>query len=452
VSGDVTVLTPLPPRKEFIIRDVHAITMDPVLGDVADANIHVRDGTIVNVSAGPPIAEIPSISGGGGVALPGFIDTHTHLWSGLFRSLVSDGGPLGYNPLKRRLGPAFRPEDTYAATVLGLVEALDGGVTTVNNWAHNVRTADDADASLRAHQEVGIRGRFSYGSYEGIPESEVMNLADAARVRAHLGCEHGGLVDLGLAFRGPALTPESVYREEWESARSLALPATIHYASYRHEVERVRVLEVLDDADLLDVRLQLVHALYCSRADRAMISSAGMCVSCAPLASMRHGLGFTPLRELRQDGVEVSLSLDSAGLAGSLDMFSLMRVLLMAEHARHEDDGVLSARDVLRMATVGGAIDLGLTGVGTLAPGNRADIIVVDVGGLHSGPISARRNGDVANQLVYAGHPSNVRSVVVDGRVLKADGVLVNADAEAVVVEAASALDRVLERAGLRGS
>src|SRR5262249_30360364 len=162
------------------------------------------------------------------------------------------------------------------------------------------------------------------GAYEGLPRDQPIRSADLEALRAGWARE-ATLFDFGLALRGPALTDAPVYRAEWEAAAAQHLPTSIHYASSRTELADFPVLDLLARDDLLTMPLQLVHALYTTERDRAMIAEIGAHVSSAPLACMRHGLGFSPIRELRAAGIPLSLSLDSAGLAGGLDMFAVMR-------------------------------------------------------------------------------------------------------------------------------
>jgi cytosine/adenosine deaminase-related metal-dependent hydrolase len=151
---------PLPPRGEFVIRGANVLTMDPALGDLPTGDVHVRDGAIVAV--GPRI-EAPNariIDGAGMICMPGFIDTHWHLWTSMFRPFIrADVNAVGYFPVSNRLGVLMTPEDSYRSVRLGIAEALSAGVTTVHNWAHNVRSPDHADAELSAMRDTGIRGR-----------------------------------------------------------------------------------------------------------------------------------------------------------------------------------------------------------------------------------------------------------------------------------------------------
>ena len=123
------------------------------------------------------------------ICMPGFVDTHWHLWTSLFRPFMrADVGALGYFPVTSRLGPHMTPEDSYRSVRLGLAEALSAGVTTVHNWAHNVRSSEHADAELRAMRDTGMRGRFAYGPAQGMPDDQPMDLAGLARIQKRAGC------------------------------------------------------------------------------------------------------------------------------------------------------------------------------------------------------------------------------------------------------------------------
>jgi len=137
----------LPARGELLIRGATVLTMDPAVPDLAAGDVHVRDGAIVAVA---PKIEAPSaqvIDGAGMIAIPGFVDTHFHLWNALFRVFIrADVPALGYFPVTARLGPLMAPEDSYRSVRLGAAEALAAGVTTVHNWSHNTRSPEHADA------------------------------------------------------------------------------------------------------------------------------------------------------------------------------------------------------------------------------------------------------------------------------------------------------------------
>jgi cytosine/adenosine deaminase-related metal-dependent hydrolase len=168
---------PLPPRREFVIRGAKVLSMDPNTGDFAAGDVHVRDGAIVAVAPRIDQTNVQIIEAGNMICMPGFVDSHWHLWTSLLRPFIrADVDELGYFSVSFRLGQLFTPEDSYRSVLLGLAEALSAGVTTVHNWAHNVRSPDHADAELSAMRDAGIRGRFAYGPAQGMRDDQPMGV------------------------------------------------------------------------------------------------------------------------------------------------------------------------------------------------------------------------------------------------------------------------------------
>lgn len=431
---------------DLLIRGATVISMDPAIGDLLTGDVAVRQGAITQVGervdAGQD-AEV--IEATGLIALPGFVDTHHHCWNSVLRGVI-DSGPLDYYKVKRVLGPHFDAEDAYWATRLALAELAWSGVTTVHDWAHNVRGPEAADAALRAHDDGGLRGRYSYGTPEGDSREETMDLADLRRVHgAWDSLVSGDRLSLGLALRGPWRSAAGVRRQEVAVARELGIPMTIHFTTL--EKDGVRGAKVLDDEGLLASDVQLVHAIGTTADERARIAASGATVSVSPLSEMRIAMGFPPVVEMRESGVPLSLSLDTLSLSGNADMFATMRFALFEERARHESMEVLTPRDVLELATIGGARGLGLgETVGSLTPGKRADLILVRTDSLAVAPAA-----DPVHLLVHSAQPSDVDTVIADGRILKRGGRLIGVDADEIVRQGEAVFARVAERATWTG-
>ena len=193
---------PLPGRGELLIRGITVLTMDPAVPDLAAGDVHVREGAIVAVA---PMIEAPAaqvIDGAGMICIPGFVDTHFHLWNALFRLFVrADVPTLGYFPVTARLGPLMEPEDSYRSVRLGAAEALAAGVTTVHNWSHNTRSPEHGDAELSGMRDMGIRGRFAYGTPVGMADDVPMDIAGLARVKKEWMPDKDNLLTLGICSR-----------------------------------------------------------------------------------------------------------------------------------------------------------------------------------------------------------------------------------------------------------
>lgn len=438
--------------REILVRGGYVITMDDI-GDIPGGNVLVRDGAIaaVGTDVRAPGAEV--VDAEGAIVAPGFVDTHWHLWNTLLRGL-SDGVPRadttdrsGYFATCARLGSAFLPPDTYQGTRLACAEAIDSGITTVHDWAHNIRGRDWAEAGLRALSESGLRGRFSYGYQAGHPNDEPMDLRALESVAsgwdAYAG---GGRIRLGMAWRGtggsnPAMrVAPKIYREEIETARGLGLPVTVHACGPRLAAGQIAAY---GSDGLLGPDLQVVHLNNASAGEIALAAGHGTPASVSPYTELQIGYGQPVTGALLAAGVATGLSVDTTMLSGNADMFGIMKATQACANALARDEFALSARDVLRLATIGGAATLGLDAVtGSLAPGKRADLIVVSVDSWNLGVLT-----DPARLLVTAAHPGNVDTVLADGAVLKRHGALAGYEVAEVTASARSALAGVLSRA-----
>jgi 5-methylthioadenosine/S-adenosylhomocysteine deaminase len=436
----------LPRRESFVVRGAYVLTMDPDLGDVARGDVAVRDGRIVGVGRRLR-AGGREIDGRDTIVLPGLIDTHWHLWTALHRSMANSSPTNGYFALNVRLGAQFRPEDIYHGARLALAEALNSGITTVHDWSHNIRGPAYADANLRAHKEVGLRGRFSYGTPQGHPANATIDLADLERVnREWFRSGRLELVHLGLAGRPPGVAADDVARTEYDTARRLGLPVSYHANSNRAQGQQANV-QRLADAGMLGPHTQVIHALYTTAAERGLLAATGTSVSVSPWSELLIGYGVTTVKQLVDAGVLLNLSVDTLPLTGNADMFSILRLTLGLHRGQSEQEFSLTSRRALAMATLEAARGLGLEDVtGSLTPGKRADLIMVRADALNTAPFT-----DAPNMIALAAQPSNVDTVVVDGRILKRGGRLTVLDAREVVCEASAALERVLARAGGAG-
>jgi 5-methylthioadenosine/S-adenosylhomocysteine deaminase len=434
----------LPGREEFVVRGAYVLTMDPALGDLSPADVHVREGRIVAVGKNLR-ARGREFDGRDTIVMPGLIDTHWHMWTTLHRSLAASSPDNAYFALNLRLGPHVRPQDIYNGVRLALVEAISSGITTVHDWAHNIRGPAWADANIRAHVSLGLRGRFSYGPSQGHPADQTIDLDDLQRVHDEwFASGRAGSLRLGLAGRSPGTVPPSVYRAEFEKTRELGLPVSYHAASNRDQ-GRQRMIETLDGEGFLGPGTQIIHALFATEAERKAMGRSGTSVSSSPWSELLIGYGVPPIAELMSEGVLLNLSVDTLPLTGTAEMFSVMRLMLGLARGQAEQEFALTARRVLAMATIDAAKGLGLSDVtGSLTPGKRADLILVRTDDANIAPFT-----DAPNMIVLAAQPHNVDTVVVDGRILKHRGRLTTVDADQVVAEAEESLTAVLDRAGM---
>lgn len=443
---------PLPSRGELVIRGATVLTMDPAVPDLAAGDVHVRDGAIVAVAPriDAPAAQV--IDGAGMICIPGFIDTHMHMWTSAFRLFIrADVPALGYFPVTARLGPLMQPEDSYRAARLAAADAIAAGITTVHNWAHNTRSPEHADAELSAMRDMGLRGRFAYGTPVGLSDDAPMDLAGLARVKRDWMPDKDGLLTLGICSRnlgavtiggGAAaasrgiLTIENIKRD-WDGARALGLPITMHTSG-------ASPIMALEQAGLLGPDVQFIHPLLTTPEERAVMKARGVSYSTAPQLESRRGsqLGVIQLGELLEAGIKVSLSTDHIASI-SCDPFSSMRILF-ALHSHRLPQKPLTLKRLLQLATLDGAIDLGIADrTGSITPGKRADLVLLRATDLNMAPVT-----DPYEAVVSFGLPANVDMVLIDGRVLRRAGKFTAFDEREIVAQARAAALALRDKAG----
>jgi 5-methylthioadenosine/S-adenosylhomocysteine deaminase len=417
----------------LLIKGAWVITMDPALGDLACSDVLIEGRRIVAVGAGLDVEDAEIIDGTERIVIPGFVDTHRHLWQTQLRGIAADWTLMQYlTAVLGYMAPAFLPEDTYAGNLLGVLEALDAGITTMVDWSHALNTPAHADAAFDALAHSGARAVLAHGNASSIWGSPhaVANWSDVARLRDERASSDDQLVTLAVALRGPDYANMDVTRADWAAARELGLRITVHAGAGAFTQ---RPIAALNDHGLLGPDTTYAHCCRLHDDEVRMLADTGGSVSIANEVEMHMGHGYPPTARLCRAGIRPSLSIDiCTGIGG--DMFTAMRATLAAQRAleneHHLDHGTdserleLSSRDVLEFATIEGARSCGLEAkIGSITPGKEADLVLLRTDMLNLHPV----NNPVA-QVALAANTANVDTVLVAGRVVKRDGRLVCAD------------------------
>lgn len=445
-----------------VIRNAHVITMDERTGTLPQGDVLFEEGgSILAVGTGLQVPEgTTEVDGRDRIVLPGFIDSHRHVWQTALRGIATDYTVIDYRNLVRgAIAPRCTPEDMYAGTLLGSLEALNSGITTVADLSHNMNSPEHADAVVEAHRAAGTRALISYGTpgtemeswYGG---STRRHPADIERLAGILPSDDG-LVRLGMCVRPPHLVTREVLIDDFALARSLGLHLSMDglgggcWTGPRWEPGGMQPAHVLAELGLLGRDLTMVHCNHLSPDEFALIAGSGTSVSVAPDTEMNCGHGMPATLRVLEQGIRPSLSIDIVVQVGG-DMFGAMRAVMNAARgtlsalAYERDDPIWSwdilAQDVLGFATVEGAPAVGLDGViGSLTPGKRADIVC-----LGSDPFNLEPLNDPIGSVVMAAHPGNVERVYVDGRCVKSGGVLHSPHAGSAIELARRSRDRLL--------
>jgi 5-methylthioadenosine/S-adenosylhomocysteine deaminase len=358
------------------------------------------------------------------IVLPGLVDTHRHLWQSALRGIAGDW-TLGQYFARLRGGIAghFRPEDTYAGTLLGAVEALDAGITTVVDWSHNLNGPEHADAGWQALLDAGGRAVFAYGASNAQAMGERSPHTDDVRRLARTAAP--GLVTLGMAVRGPEFSTLELAAADWGLARELGLPVTVHVGGGLRGAGRH--VAALAERGLLGPDTTYVHCNLLADDELDAIAAAGGRASVAPEVEANMGHGPAATTRLRARGIPTGLSADVCTNVGG-DLFGAMRVALaLARGEAHAaalaagtalDEVPMTVGDVLAMATIEGARAVGLDArIGSLEPGKQADVLLLRTDTPTMAPVS-----DPVAAAVTAAGVREVDGVLVAGRWVKRDG------------------------------
>jgi len=425
------------PRR-LLIRGAHVLTQDPALGELPRADLLVEGDAIRAIAPTLDVADCEQIDAAGSIALPGFVDAHRHVWQTQLRTLAADWTLFEYTARMRMIyASLYRPEDAHLGNLCGALEALDAGITTLADHAHIVNSPEHADAALDGLEQAGIGGVFCYGLYANprhhpfrLELDPGWRLADARRLRRSRLAADDGLLRMGLAPVEVEYAPFEEVERELRFARELgAWRISCHVGMGKYD-RGTRIVARLGEAGLLAEDLLLVHGSALGDDELAMIADAGAGIAATPETELQMGMGHPVAARALARGARAALGIDIVSDYRG-DMFSQMRLLLQAQRAREHDAAPgpprrlrLRTRDVLELATIGGARALGLDGrIGSLAPGKQADLILIATDAIHMVPAS-----DAAAAVVLHAQPSDVRTVLVAGRVVKRDGRLVGVD------------------------
>jgi 5-methylthioadenosine/S-adenosylhomocysteine deaminase len=415
----------------ILIRGGTVLTMDPRLGDLEPGDVLIEDDRIVAVDRNID-ADAEVVDATGRIVIPGFIDTHRHTWEAAIRNCAPNATLDDYFvEVLDTFAPLYRAEDVYASNLAGSLECLNAGITTLVDWSHINNTVEHPDAGIRALQETGIRAQYAYGSANTsladywFESSIAIPGDDVRRVRETYFSSDSGLLTMALATRGTGFCKDEVVLSEWRLARDLGIPLTVHVAMGRL-AGRFGMIQALSKLGLLGPDTTYIHCCYFSDEEWQLVADSGGTISVAPQVEVQMGHGWPPVVKAMEYGLRPSLSIDVVTTVPG-DMFTQIRSAFGSERARvnavwwernEPAQGLLTARQMLEMATVNGAHVAGLEDrTGSLTPGRQADVVILDATAINMAPIH-----DPVAAVTLCADVSNVESVLVAGEFRKRDG------------------------------
>jgi cytosine/adenosine deaminase-related metal-dependent hydrolase len=432
----------------MLIQGGTILSLDRDVGEFTTGDVLIEGDKIVAVGPGLVNGDCELIDASGMIVMPGFVDSHRHIWEGLLRNIGTDvplEGRTSYiSFILHKLAPAYRPEDAYVGNLVSAVGAINAGITTLLDWSHIQASPAHTDAVVQALKDSGLRAIFAYG-FPWWGKWEERQPSWFVRAATEYFSSKDQMLTLALAAPGPEFTDFEVARDHWKLARETGARITTHVGVGTYGQERK--VQEMGEAGLLGPDTTYIHCTTLNDTEIQMIVDSGGSVSLASPVEMMMGHGMPPIQKFLDRGLAPTLSIDVETNVPS-DMFNQMRSVLGLQRALAAAEGkaAVSTRDVLAWATIEGARANGLDSkVGTLTPGKQADLIMLRTDRLNVTPLN-----DPATAVVAGMDTSNVDSVFIAGRAMKRGGKVLHVDWNATMKAVSESRDGLIARSGFK--
>ncbi len=424
----------------ILIKNGTLVTMD-AKDSILRGDLLVVDGRITAVGATGKTADLV-IDATDCAVLPGFVQTHIHLCQTLFRGAADDLSLIDW--LKERVWPmeaAHTAASIRASARLGVAELIKGGTTC----ALTMETVNHTDEVFKVVEETGFRatiGKCMMDKGEGVPSALHEETERSVRKSVTLlETWHGkadGRIRFCFAPRFAVSCTRELLSQVAELARDRGVMVHTHASENRSECELVeretgmRNIAYLDSVGLSGRHVALAHCIHIDEQEMQILKRTRTNVAHCPSSNLKLGSGIAPITKMLETGISVSLGADGAACNNRLDMFTEMRTAALLQKVLHGPEAIPASR-ALRMATIDGANAIGIGDeIGSIEMGKRADLILISLARLELTP----RPVDIVSGIVYASQPSDVRTVIIDGQLVKTDGKLLILDEQEVIREA----------------
>jgi len=431
---------------DILVKGGHLVTMNQSRQVIERGSVAIEGDRIEAVGEEVGGRADKVIDARGKAILPGLINGHTHLPMVLLRGFADDM-PLNewlcdkIWPMERNM----KPEDCYVGALLGALEMIKAGTTCfADNYFH-------MDQVALAVEKTGLRGVLSYGMIDRDDEQKMREEIKIGRslVKSFQGKAGGRILTMFGPHAPYTCSRECLLRVK-ELAGKFGVGIHIHVSESSEEVKQTvkkygkRPVEYLDSIGFLGPEVLAAHCVWVTKKEIRIIRENHAKPVHNPASNMKMGSGIAPVTEMFKAGIPVALGTDGAASNNSLDMFREMKLAALLAKVRKLDPTALPAMKALEMATRNGAAALGLEDkIGSIEVGKKADLILVDLKKPHLSPLH-----DVVSHLVYSAAGSDVDTVIVDGKVLMENGVVLTLDEEKVLEQAQRTFDDLISRWG----
>ena len=421
--------TAAPEGGRILLKGGCVLSFDPKVGDFAAGDVLIEGSRIAAV--GPSLTATATIvDASNTIVMPGFIDTHRHMWQGALRNSLPNGLLNDYMRDILGVRSIMRPEDVRIGDLVSALGAINAGVTTVLDWSHIGNSPEHTDAAIEGLRASGVRAVYGFGA--GVnPLVQYPN--DIRRLRKQHFSSADQLLTLTLAGGMDA--------KEWAIAREVGAPISVHAGGSLAGLEKA-----------LGPDVTYIHCTTFTDGAWKLVAGSGGHVSIACPIEMEMGIGIPPIQQALDHGIRPSLSVDvETEMPGDMftqmrSVFTLQRMLALnaAPGSKRPQPALVSVRDVMEFATVAGARANQLDRkIGTLTPGKDADIVMLRTDTINVLPLN-----NAYGAVVLAMDTSNVDTVFIAGKAVKQGGRLVGVDLARIRRDAEQSRDYVAGKAG----
>jgi len=451
----------------ILINGGTIVTMDSRRRIIRDSAIFIEDGLITQVGRTGELkpqarAEL-EIDATGKVILPGLVDTHVHLAQALIRGCADDTSLIDW--LQKFVWPLqgnFNAEDGKASAELCMLEMIKSGTTTFLESLLHSRYGFDGiaettqNSGMRGILSKTVMGMPSYGTeqsimHEGMIEDAETCLREVETYFKRWNGKAEGRVQVWYGARSlGACTPE-LYSRISQGAKQLGTGITMHLGEVQEDVKYANKefdklpAEFMDQVGVMGPKVVFAHGVWLTEKEWQILAMKGATVAHCPSSNTKLASGIAPVPEMITHGVNVGLGCDGGPSNNCYDLIREMKLASLIQKVRLADPTVMSAEDVLEMATVNGAKALGMEKeIGSLEVGKKADLVLVRMDKPHLTPTL-----NPISHLVYSGEGSDVDTVIVDGEILLEQRQVKTLDESKIIQEANRRAEKLLERTGV---
>lgn len=396
----------------------------------------------------------------GKVVTPGFVNTHTHMFQGLLKGLGDDRVLVDW--FRKVTGPSaanLTPEDCSASAMLGCLEAIRSGATTVLDFMYPHHRNDLSEPIIKAMIDSGIRGVYcrgfiDRGEEEGVPKQIIEEsneaLMDCRQLHSRFDGTAQGRINVWVAPCMIWTQSEEGLKATRELANETGMKITIHIAETNYEVENANLrfgmseLPYLSKIGFLGSDVLAVHCVNLNQRDIRILRHFDIKVSHNPISNMYLSSGVAPVPEMLLAGITVGLATDGPASNNNQNIIQTLKFAALLQKVATKDPTVITAEKVLEMATIDGAKALGMEKqIGSIEVGKKADIVIIDLNNPFAAPVH-----NPVSSLVYASTGCEVDTVIIDGEIIMEYGKLLTMDEELIINTANNAANDLAKRSG----